>query len=115
MKWVQTLFIIWSVVLFIYGVAVTIVMGKENQELDCKCAGQDRQLKIYKELVEEQRRKIADLATIVNDPHTRCVGFCEECKKATYSSFLKTYLCEDGTDKANRDYCSAFESRYPNV
>ncbi len=115
MKWYVVMLIIWNVVLFIYGVAVTIVMGKENQELDFKCAGQDRQLKIYKELVEEQRRKIADLATIVNDPHTRCVGFCEECKKATYSSFLKTYLCEDGTDKANRDYCSAFESRYPNV
>ena len=106
---------VWSVVLFIYGVAVTVVMGKENQELDCKLSGRDRTIQIYKDLTDEQRRRIGDLATIVNDPHTRCVGFCEECKKSTYSSFLKTYLCEDGTDKANKDYCSAFESRYPNV
>ena len=114
MTWILTLLIIWCVVLFIYGVAVTVVMGKENQELDCKGAGQDRKLNIYKELVEEQRRKIADLATIVNDPHMRCVGFCEDCKSATYSVFLQTYLCE-GIDKKKHDYCSDFQSRYDNV
>ena len=105
---------VWSVVLFIYGVAVTVVMGKENYELDCKLSGKDRTIQIYKDLTDEQRRRIGDLATIVNDPHMRCVGFCEDCKSATYSVFLKTYLCE-GIDKKKHDYCSDFKSRYDNV
>ena len=111
MKWYVVMLIIWNVVLFIYGVAVTVVMGKENYELDCKLSGKDRTIQIYKDLTDEQRRKIGDLATIVNDPHMRCVGFCEDCKSATYSVFLKTYLCE-GIDKKPKDYCSDFQSRY---
>ena len=114
MTWILTLLIIWCVVLFVYGVLVTVVMGKENHELDCKLAGKDRTIQIYKDLTDEQRRRIADLATIVNDPHMRCVGFCEDCKSATYSVFLKTYLCE-GIDKKKHDYCSDFQSRYDNV
>ena len=114
MKWYVVMLIIWNVVLFIYGVAVTVVMGKENYELDCKLSGRDRTIQIYKDLTDEQRRKIGDLATIVNDPHMRCVGFCEDCKSATYSVFLKTYLCE-GIDKKPKDYCSDFQSRYDNV
>ena len=114
MTWILTLLIIWNVVLFIYGVAVTVVMGKENHELDCKLSGKDRTIQIYKDLTDEQRRRIGDLATIVNDPHMRCVGFCEDCKSATYSVFLKTYLCE-GIDKKKHDYCSDFQSRYDNV
>ena len=114
MKWYVVMLIIWNVVLFIYGAAVTLVMGKENHELDCKLSGKDRTIQIYKDLTDEQRRKIGDLATIVNDPHMRCVGFCEDCKSATYSVFLKTYLC-DGIDKKPKDYCSDFQSRYDNV
>ena len=114
MKWYVVMLIIWNVVLFIYGAAVTLVMGKENHELDCKLSGKDRTIQIYKDLTDEQRRKIGDLATIVNDPHMRCVGFCEDCKSATYSVFLKTYLCE-GIDKKKHDYCSDFKSRYDNV
>ena len=113
MTWILTLLISWCVVLFVYGVLVTVVMGKENHELDCKLAGRDRTIQIYKDLTDEQRRRIADLATIVNDPHMRCVGFCEDCKSATYSVFLKTYLCE-GIDKQKHDYCSDFKSRYDN-
>ena len=74
MKWYVVMLIIWNVVLFIYGAAVTLVMGKENHELDCKLSGKDRTIQIYKDLTDEQRRKIGDLATIVNDPHMRCVG-----------------------------------------
>ena len=114
MTWILTLLIIWCVVLFVYGVLVTVVMGKENHELDCKLSGKDRTIQIYKDLTDEQRRRIGDLATIVNDPHMRCVGFCEDCKHSTYSVFLKTHLC-DGVDKKPKDYCSDFQSRYDNV
>ena len=110
MKWYVVMLIIWNVVLFIYGVAVTLVMGKENHELDCKLSGKDRTIQIYKDLTDEQRRRIGDLATIVNDPHMRCVGFCEDCKHSTYSVFLKTYLCE-GIDKKAKDYCSDWQRK----
>ena len=64
MKWYVVMLIIWNVVLFIYGAAVTLVMGKENHELDCKLSGKDRTIQIYKDLTDEQRRRIGDLATI---------------------------------------------------
>ena len=114
MKWIVIFLAICCVFLFICCAAIILVMGKENHELDCKLSGKDRTIQIYKDLTDEQRRKIADLATIVNDPHMRCVGFCEDCKHSTYSVFLKTHLC-DGVDKKPKDYCSDFQSRYDNV
>lgn len=104
MKFWLIFMIFWSLVMSIYGLAATLSLGKDIEK-------KDKDVKRLETEIEIRNKRIKDLLSIIDNPHCRMVGFCEECKKAVYSENLQTYLCGI-EEKENKDYCSGFKRKY---
>lgn len=106
-----TFMILWALAMTVYALAATISLGEDVEKKEKDVWRLEAELSAQESIIRAKNQKIADLNTIVNDPHCRIVGYCEECKKAVYSESLHTYLCGI-EEKNNKDYCSDFINKW---
>ena len=105
--------ILWALIMTIYALLSTISLGEELEKAEKKLQYRENVINNQSEEMANLRRKIADLRTINNDPHTRIVGFCSECSEGKWSESLGCYLCGI-EEKGEHDYCSDHKPRYDN-
>ena len=110
MKIWLAILIIWNVVMILYSIGVSIGMGEEIERKDNAISYLQKQLSEALKKLEHDTALIADLGSQVQDPHTKTVGFCCECKNATYSKTLGCYLC-GGLEKTEFEFCSDFKRK----